>query len=85
MSPAIFEQREERLDVLDPLKGPGFDVAGPLGAQGGRACAGGHGDVGGRAKQAAGEIRIARENARNGDHAFLPATLNSYALKASPF
>jgi hypothetical protein len=24
--PAILEQREERFDVLDPLKGPGFDV-----------------------------------------------------------
>ena len=85
VSPSIFEQREERLDVLDPLKGPGFEVAGPLGARGGRARAGGHGSVGGGGKQAAGDVRIARENARNGDHVLLPATMSSYSVMASSF
>src|SRR3989304_279174 len=66
--PVTFEQREERLDVLDPLEGPGFEVVGPHGARGGRARAGGHGAVGGGGKQEANDGPIAPGEARRGGH-----------------
>jgi len=51
VSPALFEHGKERLDVLDPLKRPGFEVGDPLGPRDGRPRAGGHGEVGSGGKQ----------------------------------